>query len=598
VTIRSAASGNRASGAWLRALELTAPITRQPERTFPIAIQELAEHFGPAPALMSDGECLTYRALSERANQYSRWALDQGLIGGAVLGLLMPNCADYVAIWLGITRVGGVVALINTSLTGSALAHSIDVVSATHLIVAREYMDALLGVVERLQIKPKYWVHGGANQGLACIEDALQRCAAEPLQGGEHRPPTIHDRALYIYTSGTSGLAKAVNVSHFRVMQWTHWFAGLMDTQHDDRMYNCLPMYHSIGGVVAIGAPLVHGGAVVIRRRFSASEFWQDIIKSDCTLFQYIGELCRYLVNSPAQEAERQHRLRLCCGNGLRPEIWRRFKERFRVPQILEYYASTEGNLSLYNCEEKIGAIGRIPSLLRHRHAVALIQCDQESTEPIRNAAGLCCPCLKNEVGEAIAEVRRESSNPATQFEGYTDKEASSRKILRNVLAAGDSWYRTGDLMRQDSAGYFYFLDRIGDTFRWKGENVATSEVAECLRGFEGVTDAVVYGVKVPGTEGRAGMAALEMSGAIDLKALHNYVGVHLPSYARPLFVRVLRQIPVTATHKPRKVDLLRDGYDPATTDDPIFFDDGDSEAYIVVNDEIFQRVQSGSIRL
>jgi fatty-acyl-CoA synthase len=343
---------------------------------------------------------------------------------------------------------------------------------------------------------------------------------------------------------------------------------------------------------------LVHGGAVVIRRRFSASEFWQDIVKSDCTLFQYIGELCRYLVNSPAQEAERQHRLRLCCGNGLRPEIWRRFKERFRIPQILEYYASTEGNLSLYNCEEKIGSIGRIPSLLRHRHAVALIQCDQESTEPIRNAAGLCCPCLKNEVGEAIAEVRRGSSNPATQFEGYTDKEASSRKILRNVLAAGDSWYRTGDLMRQDSAGYFYFLDRIGDTFRWKGENVATSEVAECLRGFEGVTDAVVYGVKVPGTEGRAGMAALEMSGAIDLKALRNYVGVHLPPYARPLFVRVLRQIPVTATHKPRKVDLLRDGYDPATTDDPMFFDDGDSEAYIVVNDEIFQRVQSGSIRL
>jgi fatty-acyl-CoA synthase len=363
-------------------------------------------------------------------------------------------------------------------------------------------------------------------------------------------------------------------------------------------MYNCLPMYHSIGGVVALGAPLVHGGAVVVRQRFSASEFWNDVVRWDCTLFQYIGELCRYLVNSPVQPNEAQHRLRLCCGNGLRPEIWVRFKERFRIPHILEYYASTEGNLSLYNCEERVGAIGRIPSLLRHRHSVVLIRCDEDSTEPIRNAQGLCCPCPTNEVGEAIAELRADSANPATQFEGYTDREASSRKILRNVLAAGDRWYRTGDLMRQDAAGYFYFVDRLGDTYRWKGENVATSQVAECLRGFAGITDAVVYGVKVPGTEGRAGMAVLEVSGEIDLQGLRRYVGAHLPPYARPLFVRVARKIPVTATHKPRKGDLLRDGFDPDSTDDRIYFDDSELEAYVLVNDELFQRVQSGRIRL
>ena len=598
MTIRSAASGNRASGAWLRALELTAPITRQPVRTFPIAIQELAERFGHAPALMSDGESLTYRALAERANQYSRWAIAQGLISGAVLGLLMPNCADYAAIWFGITRVGGVVALINSSLGGSALAHSINIVSATHVIVARQHVDAFEGVLERLRIKPRYWVHGSIDVGTGQLEHELRACAAAPLAGSEYRPPTIHDRALYIYTSGTSGLPKAVNVSHFRVMQWTHWFAGLMDTRHEDRMYNCLPMYHSIGGVVALGAPLVHGGAVVLRQRFSASEFWNDIVKWDCTVFQYIGELCRYLVNSPAQPSESQHRLRLCCGNGLRPEIWVRFKERFHIPQILEYYASTEGNVSLYNCEERVGAIGRIPSLLRHRQSVVLIQCDEDSTEPIRNAEGLCCPCLTNEVGEAIAELRPESSNPATQFEGYTDPEASSRKILRNVLAAGDSWYRTGDLMRRDSAGYFYFVDRLGDTYRWKGENVAAAEVAESLRSFAGVSDAVVYGVKVPGTEGRAGMAALEVCGEIDLRALRRHLAAQLPPYARPLFVRIAREIPVTATHKPRKGDLIRDGFDPDATDDRIYFDDGELEAYILVNDELFQRVQSGHIRL
>jgi len=598
VTHHSAAATNRASGAWLRALELTAPILRQPQRTFPIAIQELAERFGRAPALMSDEQSLTYQALSERANQYSRWAIAQGVVSGAVLGLLMPNCPDYAAIWIGITRVGGVVALINSSLSGSPLAHSINIVSATHAIVARRHMDRFRGVVERLQIKPRYWVHGGIGQERDQLEDELRACPAAALTEGEYRSPSINDRALFIYTSGSSGLPKAVNVSHFRVMQWTHWFAGLMDTRHDDRMYNCLPMYHSIGGIVALGAPLVHGGSVVLRQRFSASEFWNEVVKWDCTLFQYIGELCRYLVNSPFQPNETQHRLRLCCGNGLRPEIWVRFKERFRIPHILEYYASTEGNFSLYNCEERIGAIGRIPSLLRHRHSVVLIRCDEDSTEPIRDARGLCCPCVANEVGEAIAELRPDSANPATQFEGYTDKDASSRKILRNVLAAGDRWYRTGDLMRRDSAGYYYFVDRLGDTYRWKGENVATSEVVECLRGFEGVTDAVAYGVKVPGTEGRAGMAVLEVSDDIDLRALRRYVGAHLPAYARPLFVRVARKIPVTATHKPRKGDLLRDGFDPDTTDDRIYFDDGELEAYILVDHELFQRVQSGHIRL
>jgi fatty-acyl-CoA synthase len=547
---------------------------------------------------MSDEGSLTYRALAERANQYSRWAISHDLVSGAVLGLLMSNCTDYAAIWLGITRVGGVVALINSSLSGAALAHSINIVAATHMIVDKRHLDAFLGAVDRLQVKPRYWVHQHIDQGTSELSDELQACAAAPLTGSEYRAPTISDRALYIYTSGTSGLPKAVNVTHFRVMQWTHWFAGLMDTRPDDRMYNCLPMYHSIGGVVALGAPLVHGGAVVLRQRFSASEFWDDVVRWDCTLFQYIGELCRYLVYSPAQQSESKHRLRLCCGNGLRSDIWVRFKDRFRIPQILEYYAATEGALSLYNCEERVGAIGRIPPMLRHRLTVALIQCDEDSTEPIRNPQGLCCPCPANEIGEAIAELRPESANPATQFDGYTDPESSRRKILRDVLTVGDTWYRTGDLMRRDSAGFFYFVDRVGDTYRWKGENVATSEVAECIRGFAGVTDAVVYGVKVPGTEGRVGMAALEFCGDIDLRALRHYVRARLSSYARPLFLRMARAIPVTATHKPRKSDLLRDGFDPGATDDCIYFDDVQLDAYVLVNEELFQRIQSGHMRL
>jgi fatty-acyl-CoA synthase len=236
--------------------------------------------------------------------------------------------------------------------------------------------------------------------------------------------------------------------------------------------------------------------------------------------------------------------------------------------------------------------------MLRHRHAIALIRCDEESGEPIRDAHGLCCRCRENEVGEAIAEVRSATQNPATQFEGYTDPQASQKKLLGDVFAPGDRWYRTGDLMRKDAAGYFYFVDRLGDTYRWKGENVATTEVAECLRGFAGVSDAIVYGVRLPGTEGRAGMATLEAAGEIDLTALRRHVVAQLPPYARPLFVRLSPHIPVTGTHKPRKGELQREGYDPNASADRIYFDDTARETYVVLDDALFQRLQAGAIRV
>ncbi len=322
-------------------------------------------------------------------------------------------------------------------------------------------------------------------------------------------PPTIEDRALYIYTSGTTGLPKAANVSHARVMQWSHWFAGMMGAQSTDRMYNCLPMYHSVGGVQVPGATLVAGGTVVIREKFSASQFWNDIVRWDCTMFQYIGELCRYLLHAPPSPNESAHRIRMACGNGLAPEIWDDFKDRFRIPQILEFYASTEGGVSLFNVEGKRGAIGHIPAYLAHRFSPALVLFDVETGEPVRNEQGFCIRCAPNEIGEAIGKVVDDPSNIGSRFEGYTNQEASEKKILRNVFEPGDAWVRTGDLMRKDEKGFFYFVDRIGDTFRWKGENVATSEVSEAICAFPGVKHANVYGVAIPGTEGRVGMATL-----------------------------------------------------------------------------------------
>ena len=450
MAIDSSEGSNSPLKAWVRALEITAPIARNTSVTFPVLIETLSDRFGAAPALLSDRDCLTYRALAQRVNQYARWAIEEGLAAGDVVSLLMPNCPEYMAVWLGITHVRGIVALLNTNLTDDSLAHSINLVAPKHVIVGADLVDTFAAVSSRLAPGVKIWTHGQGNHGFPRIDHEIQGVAGDRLQSSECALPSIMDTALYIYTSGTTGLPKGAKVSHFRLMQWSHWFAGMMDTRPSDRMYNCLPMYHSIGGVVATGATLVNGGSVLLRQRFSASHFWNDVVKWNCTLFQYIGELCRYLVNSPPHPREAEHRLRLCCGNGLRPDVWEEFTRRFRIPQILEFYAATESNFSLYNCEGKPGAIGRIPSFLAHRISVALVKFDIETGEPIRNEEGLCIRCSANEVGEAIGKILDDGSSPGSRFEGYTDKEASSRKVLRDVFVNGDAWFRTGDLMRKD----------------------------------------------------------------------------------------------------------------------------------------------------
>ena len=581
---------------WVRALEATAPIAGNPQRILPRVIEELAETRGDAPALLSASECLTYRALDDRANRYARWALEQNLGKGEAVCLVMPNRPEYLAIWLGISKVGGVVSLINTNLRGAALAHCLDIVKPQHIIVASELCGEVRAALAPMASPPKIWSHG--SDDFARIDRVIEKLSGGRLTEAERRGVTIADRALHIYTSGTTGLPKAAHVSHHRLMQWSFWFAGLMNTGPDDRMYDCLPLYHSVGGVVATGAVLVRGGSVVIRDKFSVREFWDDVVNWDCTLFQYIGELCRYLANAPEQPREKQHRLRLCCGNGLRADVWQKFQDRFAIPKILEFYAATEGNVSLYNVEGKIGAIGRVPSFLAHRFPLALVKSDSVTHEPIRDERGHCVRCAIGEAGEAIGKIHDGAAHAAAEFEGYTDTAASQKKILRDVFERGDAWYRTGDLMRADASGYFYFVDRIGDTFRWKGENVATSEVAAAIATFPGVPEATVYGVAIPGTEGAAGMAALVVDGILDLPKLRTHLARVLPPYARPLFLRIQDRIAVTATFKHQKNELVREGFDPAATDDAIYFDDPSQQAYVRLDGALFERIKAGAVRL
>jgi len=576
---------------WVRALEATAPIAGSPRRVLPQVIAEMAELRGDAPALISATETLSYRALSERANRYGRWALAQNLGNGEAVGLIMPNRPEYLAIWLGITSVGGVVSLINTNLRGAALAHCIDIVAPKHVIVAAELCEALSSALSALKTRPQIWSHGSGD--FARIDDAIAKLPADPLGEAERRGVSLADPALHIYTSGTTGLPKAANVSHHRLMQWSFWFAGLTNTGPGDRMYDCLPLYHSVGGAVATGAVLVRGGSVAIRDKFSARQFWDDVANWDCTLFQYIGELCRYLVNAPVHPHEREHRLRLACGNGLRADVWEKFQRRFAIPRILEFYAATEGNISLYNVEGKVGAIGRVPPFLNHRFPLALVQFDPVAQAPIRGADGLCVRCAPGETGEAIGKIQ-----DGAAFEGYTNAAESEKKVLRDVFARGDAWYRTGDLMRVDGSGYFFFVDRIGDTFRWKGENVATSEVAAALTAFPSIAEAVVYGVAVPGTEGAAGMAAVVADGALDLTALREHLARALPDYARPKFLRIQNRVAVTATFKHQKTDLVREGFDPAAMAEPIYFDDTARGVYVRLDAKLFEDIRSGRLRL
>ena len=593
----SGSPGGSASKAWLRALELTAPIPTRRERTLSVVIEEMAARMGDAPALLSDRERLTYRGLGARANQYARWALAQGLAKGDVVCLLMPNRPEYMAIWLGITSVGGVVSLLNTNLVGASLAHCVQVVRPKLAIVDAEMAGTWSGAAEFVEAAPAVWVYGGDGGAWRRIDLEVEGFSGEALGEGERRTVGIEDLALYIYTSGTTGLPKAAKVSHARMMQWSHWFAGMMEVTQADRMYNCLPMYHSVGGVQAPGAMLVAGGSVVIREKFSASQFWSDVVRWDCTIFQYIGELCRYLLHAAPSADETRHRIRLACGNGLAAEVWDRFLERFHLPRILEFYAATEGNVSLFNVQGRRGAIGHIPPYLAHRFSPALVRFDVEMGEPARDASGLCIRCGTNEAGEALGKVRDDPASVGSRFDGYTTEQDSEKRILRDVFERGDAWFRTGDLMRRDEKGFYYFVDRVGDTFRRKGENVSTSEVAAALCEFAGVRHANVYGVAVPGTEGRVGMAAIVTDGELDLAGLRSHLERRLPAYARPMFLRISEEAEMTETFKYSKTELVRQGYDPSCGD-AIYFDMTDAEAFVPLDDELYDRIQSGGVRV
>ncbi len=586
----------------VRMLGRATPIAKHPTHIFPVMVEELATRFSNRPALIGvNGITYSYAQMNARANRYARWARAQGIGKGDVVALLMGNRPEYAVIWIGLARAGAAIALQNTNLRGTQLAHCLNVVRPKAVIVADDLLAAYTPTTAHTSITLPLWVYGanGHNDTAHNLEALIETYDDTPLTPHERPALTIEDPCLLIYTSGTTGLPKAANINHYRVMLAANGFSAAMNATKDDRMYDCLPMYHTVGGVVALGAVLSVGGALIIKDKFSASEFWSDSVRYECTLFQYIGELLRYLVNSPTHPAELQHRIRLCCGNGLRPDVWDAFAQRFKIPQILEFYAATEGNVTIFNLDSKPGSIGRVPWWLEHRFVIKLVEFDYEAEMPVRGMDGHCIECEPGVVGEAIGQILNDPSKPAARFEGYADKDATQKKVLHDVFSSGDAWFRTGDLLKKDRLGYFYFIDRVGDTFRWKGENVATSEVAEALTGFDGILEANVYGVPVEGRDGRAGMAEIVVAPAFNLDALDAYMKAHLSEYARPLFLRIAPTIDMTGTFKQKKVELVKQGFDPAACHDcQLYFSDARAKRFVPLDPALYQAIQAGQVKL
>jgi fatty-acyl-CoA synthase len=570
------------------------PLDADDKQIVPDDFEAIVDKYPNNVAFRFEGGITTYAEMDALANKVANWALGKGLVAGDAVALFMENRPEYVSFWYGLSKIGVVVGLINHNLTDKALAHCVNIADAKMIITGADQDENVRSAASLFDGDPKVWTFGG-QEG----EDLTG-----PLNGAsDARPDRSHrehlrgkDLCLYVYTSGTTGLPKAAKLTQTRTQGMMRSFIAPCNLTSRDRAYVTLPLYHGTGGICGVGMAMMVGASVVLRKKFSASGFWDDCADQGVTAIVYIGELCRYLMNSPEHPREREHKIRTGFGNGLRPDIWQGFLDRFNIPTLVEFYGSTEGNVSFANYDGKVGSVGRMPSYLKNTFAhVAFVKFDVVEEEPVRGEDGFCIRTDDDEPGEVLGRV---GDDARTRFEGYNDEEATKKKLIRNVFEEGDMWFRTGDLMKKDALGYVYFVDRIGDTFRWKGENVSTNEVAEFVAQAPGISTANVYGVEVPGTDGRAGMAAITTKGDVDYDGLYDWLAERLPKYAIPLFIRVQKEAETTGTFKYRKVELVKEGFDPDQVGgEPIWYFDPDSKKYEPLTADAYATLKSGALK-
>lgn len=533
----------------------------------------------------------------------------------------MHNSAAFVLIWLACMSINVVPAFINNSLTGTGLVHCI-VTSKASMVIYEPGLEApLLEVQEQLASKSQVKTFLAFDDG---IQPASEKAVVETtprLNNGVYFGPAdlarqstqavdkVHRKTLtpsspcaLIYTSGTTGLPKAAVCSHGRMGFATQLWVNLCGFSSKDRIYTPMPIYHSSAAFLCVGVGMRSGATIIIGRKFSASKYWAEVQANDATVVQYIGEIARYLLAVPPHPDDKNHRVRLAYGNGMRPDVWEKFRERFGVKDIFEFYASSEGNGALVNYNTGpfgAGAIGRFAALSRKvRPDFKLIQVDALTEDVARDENGFCRVCEPGEPGEFIARIKTDSAH--AQFLGYADNpEATKKKVLLNVFEKGDAWFRSGDLMRLDADGFYWFGDRLGDTFRWRSENVSTAEVASVLG--EVVGEANVYGVLVPNHDGRAGCAAIprDIASRMDLAALTAHARKSLPKYSIPLFLRIVPSIDATGTVKQLKVALRNEGIEHAKCgSDPLYWLPPGAKAYVPFESKDYAALQKGQVKL
>uniref|UniRef100_A0A671DW24 long-chain-fatty-acid--CoA ligase n=1 Tax=Rhinolophus ferrumequinum TaxID=59479 RepID=A0A671DW24_RHIFE len=538
------------------------------------------------PFIIYEGDTYTYEDVDKRSSRVAHVFLNHSeLKRGDTVALLMSNEPDFVHVWFGLAKLGCVVAFLNSNIRANSLLHSLRSCEPRAVVVGADLLETIEEILPSLPEDISVWgMKDSVPRGVISLKEKLSTASDKPVPRSHHVATNFKSSYLYIFTSGTTGLPKAAVITQLQALKGSFglWAFGCTT---DDIIYITLPLYHSSGSLLGIGGCIELGATCVLKKKFSASQFWNDCKKYNVTVFQYIGELCRYLCKQPKKEGENDHQVRLAVGNGIRSDVWREFLDRFGNIKMCELYGATEGNICFMNHTGKIGAVGRTNFFYKVTFfAFDLIKYDFQKDEPIRNEQGWCSHVKKGEPGLLISQKHTE------------------KKLLCDVFKKGDVYFNTGDLMVQDKENFLYFgtvLETLSG-LKWKGENVATTEVADVLGMLDFIQESNVYGVSVPECEGKTGMASiiLKPNKSLDLGKVYQQVVTFLPVYACPRFLRIQEKMETTGTFKPKKLQLVQEGFSPLKISDPLYFMDNLKKSYVPLTKELYDQIMLGEIKL
>ncbi|XP_077283635.1 long-chain fatty acid transport protein 4-like [Arctopsyche grandis] len=573
--------------------------------TVPKIFSELVQRHPQKILYHTEEKHWTYKELFDYSNKIGHMLIEFGVRKGDNIGVMLGDGggAHHPAFWLGSSYIGAPIALIPPQFKSFALINTLKAAKVTYLVYTHHLAEVIKEIQDDPEIKHVKLLQYNIDvevpmlKNVECVATKLTKMSTAPFTE-EIKNNSYSDTFMYIYTSGTTGLPKAVIITHLRFSIFSNVFNKMLNINENDIVYTPLPLHHTAGAVLGASQGLLFGIPVVIRNKFSVSHFWTDCIKYKCTVAQYIGESCRFLLKTAEKSGKTEpagpHCLRIMVGNGLKSALWKPFQRTFEIPEICELYGATEGNTIMLNIASKVGAIGFIPRFLSFISPMTLIKCDNTTGEPLRGPDGFCIECKPCEAGLLIAN----SENKMYSFAGYADEESSKKKLLHNVFKSNDLYFNSGDILAMDDFGFLYFKDRIGDTFRWRGENVSTTEVENAIIKLKEL-DSIVYGVEIPHVEGKAGMAVIiDPERKLDMTYFANDLKRVLPIFAHPLFVRIVSEVTRTSTFKPIKKDFQIESFDITRFKDKVFFLDAYSSSYVPLTEQLYNDILHGKIRL